>query len=410
MKQLIVVLCQITPIKSQLDKIKLADTDYVLVINKNIASKISDEDREFFQKIHTVREIDFVTLSLILQPYSRQYDFSASAILTSDETCTLVAAKARDHFSIPGSGYKDVIGFVDKDIMKQQLADTDVRLPKYLLFDKQRYQQLKQGYLSQVIERIDFPIFVKPLDQCGGHGICRIEEMRAFEEWAESVVDDSLTYEVDEYIAGSLYHCDAATQDGQIIYFSASRYSCPVEDFSKGALLGSILIPKTENIWKRLFQFNRNVLKIMNAPDGVTHLEVFETAKGELIFLEVAARPPGAFTTQIHEKNSGINYETLHFRLLLGLPVNTTETINNDTYTWAFIPKKSGTIKKLNTPEINSQFDIDWKVSVGDDSKQGKDILDASNIAGMITYHNASYEKLYGDFEKLRNFKAIETY
>jgi hypothetical protein len=137
-------------------------------------------------------------------------------------------------------------------------------------------------------------------------------------------------------------------------------------------------------------------------------LEFFERPDGELVFLEVGARPPGGKSGICYEKNTGFSYDIAHFQAQLRLPIDLQEHQSDEFYSWAFLPLKAGKVVRLNTPTLQSHFHIDWFIKKGDITKSSPNLISASNMGGIIYFNHRDYSILVEDFDKLRNFDATE--
>ena len=104
---------------------------------------------------------------------------------------------------------------------------------------------------------------------------------------------DLASYEVEEFIEGELYHVDRVVASaGNMLFACASRYIAPCLNFEHGAPLGSVILSRSAEE-RRFIGFAQLVLEVLQLKSSAFHLEAFEQA-GELIFLEIGARVPGA--------------------------------------------------------------------------------------------------------------------
>jgi hypothetical protein len=88
----------------------------------------------------------------------------------------------------------------------------------------------------------------------------------------------------------------------------------------RGIPLASFPLLDDSDYARQIFAYNRNVLKALApVPNGGFHLEVFRQANGKLVFLEIAARTPGAYVPQAFLKAFGINLEEAHLALQMGV-------------------------------------------------------------------------------------------
>lgn len=162
-------------------------------------------------------------------------------------------------------------------------------------------------------------------------------------------------------------------------------------------------------MWEKLKTFNEKVINAMHPPDGVTHHEFFVKTNGELIFLEIGARPPGSYVCKIHYLNKGINFETAHFRIQLNLPVDLSVNYNQGFHCALYLPKIQGKVIKLNTPNLKSKYELTWYVHEGENLSASKNIANNSELGGLIFIRNKDYEQLFADFMTMRDFQSMHT-
>lgn len=358
--------------------------------------------------IHGLPVIDFHNLSDLVGSYVSVYGCSGVSLMTSDETCILVSAQVRETFGIPGPGLDRCTRFINKVRMKESLKGACVAMPRYLAFNKQTFKLHEGAYLNEVHKHVGFPAFVKPIDKAGSYGVRRLDSIEETKKWATEIINDALEYEMDEYISGALFHCESIIVQDKVLYACASMYNQPWEAFSHGAIVGSLLLNDDHPLKTKLLEFNALVVRALCPPDGVTHLEVFVRPNGECVFLEIAARPPGAFHVRVHECNTGINLEEAHFRAQLGLNIEVRERNDEEHYAGAALPKKKGKVNALLEPSLEGLASIEWHVSVGDELEASTSLAVRSEAAGMLTLRHTNYEQLKETFLRLNEFEFLK--
>ena len=146
-------------------------------------------------------------------------------------------------------------------------------------------------------------------------------------------------FEYDEFIRGDLYHCASIVKNNKILHVQVSRYLYPWFDFSKGRPIASIVVLSDDPMHERVRNFNEIILNgLKTIPNCVTHHEIFKTEDDRFIFVEITARPSGAFICPAYELNIGLDLKLVHYQLQIGLDFNL--VIKQGVYTaWAMFPK-----------------------------------------------------------------------
>jgi biotin carboxylase len=321
----------------------------------------------------------------------QKFDF-----LTHDEYSLAIVGKLRDAFNTGSPGFNQVNKFLTKTTMKEVLNDK-IRIPKYVFFDYKEYIQNKEQYLNQIAQTLEFPIFAKPVDNAGACNTSKILSKEELVRWAEEHKSSS-NFELDEFVNGTLYHIDSLIFNNKIIFSQVAKYAYPCFDFLQGKPVASIVVPDLDSESTEMKNFNKQVIKAISpVPNGGTHLEVFKKSNGELVFVEIAARTPGALVPQMYEKYYGFKIEELHFRLQMGKMPSVNS--NKKYYSaWVAYPIQEGIVTALRSPTVKSQYDIIWKVKVGDKLSNPIELKDS---ALTILLWNDNYDVLREDFEYL---------
>lgn len=372
-----------------------------LVVNDFGFNKLKDRGQEhYFSNIYIVEDFSFEKIKDIIANEIGS-KLSSLEIVTNAEEAISICGKLRVYF---GLEKEDFDRFVDKAKMKDILRNSELLFPKYMLFEKEKFSANPAEYLGGLMKEISFPMFAKPIDQLSCVGVAKIYNKDELEKWCNAALSSSYQYEIDEFIDGMLFHCDSYIKDGQVLFTQVSECSRPCFDFIEGKTKGSIALPHDDADFLLLSEYTKSVFDILGIPKhGVTHLEVFKTKKGELVFLEIGYRSPGILIPAMYRKYLGI--DTIESHILLQIDETYKVDINRGIYAaWAAFPKQEGTIKSLNSPKINSEHQLDWVVKPGDSLERpmvGRDYV------GTVLLWNKDYHQLRADFDYLNDFVPL---
>jgi len=366
----------------------------------------------YFMDIHLVGDFNFEKLKEVIEKniLSKINKENITDIITNCEYPLVTCARLRDYFGFKGDSVNTVLPFRDKLIMKEKLKGLSC-LPRYLPFDKSKYNSNKKAYLNMLENTIHFPMFVKPIDDAASRGTAKILSQEEIQNWEKSAMPN-IKYEFDEYIDGTLFHCDSIIKDGKILFEQISKYYAPCSKFLQGIMLGSIVLTEDDEDTLRIKEFNKLILhKFKYLPNGTTHMEVFKTADNKLMFLEIAARPPGVLVGQMYEKYLRLDYKTVHYQLQMDMDISficELNGINNNAIyaAWCVFPKKQGIVKSMRLPEkIRSKFLFEPNVKIEEKMNGATNLLD---ISCSFLLWNDDYQQLYRDFYQLGKYDPIE--
>ena len=325
-------------------------------------------------------------------------------LLCHDEYSLATVAEVRARLDLPGPHPDQLAAFADKITMKQLVARSGVRLPRHTAWSQIAFQADAEGYLDAVLREVGTSAIVKPIDESGAVGVAKVRGRDALAQWAREARPGR--WEVDELIDGTLYHVDSMVRDGSVVFAAANQDLHPCADYAEGRLNASWTIAEDDPVHDRLLAFNRRVLDALPKPaDGVFHHEVFRTPADELVFLEIAARPPAAlipFTSQIR---FGVNLEEAHFRLQRGEDVQVSPR-RGPYAAYAFVPKRPGRLVARRRPELLSDHRWTWNVEVGEQMAAPENIRD---FAASVLLWNENLDDLQRDLKLLDTWTAVET-
>ncbi len=332
-------------------------------------------------------------------------DNSKINIITNSEETMPVCGKVR---VIMGLDKNDYSRFYDKDVMKQVLADsTSINIPKYKIFDSARYQNEGPDYIENLLVDMSYPLFIKPVALYSSINLTKIHNKDELITWANNNHADAL-YEIDQFIDGTMYHCDSFIKNGNVLFTFVSQNSRPCYNFTVGEMKGTIVLPAQHPDAILLSDITEKTLKDMGIPDGgVTHMEVIKTSDNKIYFIEIAHRSPGCLIPKMYLTHAGINTIASHYLLQIDPDYNP-KPERSIYAAWACYPKKPGTIVSLKKPSslLTSTVEIEWKFDIGSTiqtySQFGRDYI------GTAFLTNEDFNLLYKDFFATNNDDLCE--
>jgi biotin carboxylase len=214
---------------------------------------------------------------------------SIDRILANWEPLVITAARLRERFGMPGMSVDAVRGFRDKQLMKDRVAAAGLRVPR-----ARRVRSVADVWSA--LEEIGFPAIIKPISGAGSADTYRVESAKDMDKVLPHMrhVVEAIC---EEFIAGEEYTYDTASIDGTPAYESVTHYVPNALEMRSNEWISPIMLSVRDLDQPHVLagmELGRKVLRALGMGDGMTHMEWFLTASGEVVFGEVACRPGGA--------------------------------------------------------------------------------------------------------------------
>jgi biotin carboxylase len=375
------------------------------------AKNITGELRDLFDEVHvlpcgkadaTVAESSYVDPEHARRLVGRILRDPAAGEVTLhsfDERNLLLAADLRAEFDLPGLRRADVLPFRDKCLMKDRLVAAGIRVPRFGRYDEAAAAD-RAGYFATITGEVGLPFVLKPVDGNSADGVYQID---SFDDFAATPADFGRPYEYEEFIDGKIFSVNIVTRDRRSVFAGVTEYLVNSSAVREGRVNADINLIDTDPRVPCMIAFSEDVLDALGRPDGASHLELFRTPAGELVFLEVAARFKGLAGVAAMQRNYGVALVNLALEIEAGL--DSLPWPDEQVYCFdAVIPKERGVIVRLVDPHIDSEFDITWKVHEGQNLGQGESLGDNG---GVFLVWNKDYDVLYADYERLAGYRPI---
>jgi hypothetical protein len=218
------------------------------------------------------------------------------------EPGVLLAARLREALGVPGMGVEQSELYRDKDLMKQAVSAAGIRCPLHASADT-------AAGVREAAAKVGYPLIIKPIAGAGSMDTFRCGDAQELEQ-AIARMGHVPEVNVEEFIEADEYTFDTICIDGRIQYFNIGFYrprpltarqvqwispqTITLRDVDAPHLQGGV-------------EMGKAVLQALDFKDGFTHMEWYRKADGEVVFGEIAARPPGAHTVDLMNYGSDID-------------------------------------------------------------------------------------------------------
>lgn len=210
-------------------------------------------------------------------------------VLANWEVLVLTAARIRERFGLPGMSYDTVLGFRDKQLMKERVQRAGLRTPRSL-----RVRTIAEVYAAA--EQLGYPLILKPIAGAGSADTYRIDGP----DGLPPVIAAMRHIEVascEEFITGDEYTFDTVCVNGKPVYLNVAHYLPPPLIARSQERVSPVIITVRDLDQPRVragIELGRGVLGALGMGDGFTHMEWFRKPDGDAVFGEIGCRPGGA--------------------------------------------------------------------------------------------------------------------
>ena len=218
------------------------------------------------------------------------------------EPGVILAAKLREALGVAGMGVEHAVKFRDKDVMKQAVQAAGLRVPHFRRASSEIDVRI-------AAEEIGFPVIIKPIDGAGSMDTFRVDDVRELEEAVERLTHVP-EVAVEEFIDGEEFTYDTVCVNGEIKYEHVGYYRPRplIARTNEWISPQTLSLRDIDTPWvKDGVALGHGVLKALDFGTGFTHMEWYRKSNGEVVFGEIAARPPGARTVDLMNFNGDVD-------------------------------------------------------------------------------------------------------
>jgi hypothetical protein len=215
----------------------------------------------------------------------------ATSYIATLEQLQVPLALAREVLGIDGLTSMAARNFRDKSRMKDVLLEAGIPCARHALVGNREAAE-------SFIGRVGFPVVVKPPDGAGGKATFRLDGPEDFATWLQRFPpnpDHPTLFE--EFVRGTEHSFDSVFVGGRPVWHSISRYMpSPLEVLENDWIQWCVLLPRDISgpEFDPIREAGFAAIAALGLQTGLSHMEWFRLANGNIAISEVGARPPGA--------------------------------------------------------------------------------------------------------------------
>jgi len=223
-------------------------------------------------------------------------------IVSLDDFDVEKGAELREYFRINGMGVTTAHYFRDKLAMRMRAQGNNIAIPKFAsLFHDET--------ITNFLRHIEGPWLVKPRSEASATGIKKVHNLDEAWQHIHSLGDRRHKYLIEQFRPGDVYHADAITYNGKMLFCKVSRYlSTPMEVAHGGGVFRSVTLADDSSDALEIKRLNVEVMKAFGMKYSASHTEyIKDRVTGNFVFLETSARVGGANIADMVHAATGIN-------------------------------------------------------------------------------------------------------
>ncbi len=219
------------------------------------------------------------------------------------EAHVMAAAKVREACGIPGISVETTFLCRDKPAMKEALRQAGVPCA-------QSIGSSDPKEIKDFVERVGWPIIVKPRDAAGASGTYKCTNPGELNDALVAChVDKGRSVAIEEFIEGHEGFYDTITINGKVEHDFVSHYYPNVLEAMRTRWISPQFIA-TNRIdqpgYQQLREMGQKVIEALKITTSATHMEWFAGPKG-LKFSEIGCRPPGVRAWDLYAAGNEID-------------------------------------------------------------------------------------------------------
>jgi biotin carboxylase len=237
-------------------------------------------------------------------------------LVTNDEYCLEVCATLRRELGLPPRLEMPLAPYRDKVLMKEVLTAAGVAVPAFLPLEP--VPPPSESAAKEILGALGPRLVVKPRREANNRGVAAIDSRAELERWLGAHAGEG-GWEAESFLEGTIFHANALVQDGQVRPLLVGEYVGSPLALEGGGAIGSLTIPWEARAAQQGRRLNRQVVEALGGcGQFVIHTEFVREPSGRVVFLETAARAPGALVSEMSAIHVGVHLEQLNLRVQIG--------------------------------------------------------------------------------------------
>lgn len=239
----------------------------------------------------------------------------AAVVSVGSDIAALTAAYVCEKLHLTSNAYASVVCTTNKLISRSLFEKTGVRQPAYA--------EVGAVIPLEQIEKLRYPLIVKPSDRSGGRGVMKVRDQSQLFRAINAAREISFERKaiVEEFIDGRLYSCECISFDGEhtVLGFTGRSVMEVGGRICETAYEQPALLPL--RAMEEMRALSAQVLSTLGLRNGASSIEFILDAQGNISIIEVTPSMYGDFIgTHLICDVTGCDYLKMVIDIACGLP------------------------------------------------------------------------------------------
>ena len=318
------------------------------------------------------------------------------------------AAFVAERMGLPGNPYQAVLTLARKDLFREFLKKNGFNVPNSRSF--KRFDEARSW-----IEKLEGPLFVKPIDSSGSKGVSRLLDKKK----AQRAFAHALSYSrekmvvIEEEITRSSYQMagDGFLKEGNLVF------RCWADEHFDPLCNGLVPIGQTfptsqpEPLLSLAHAETQRLVSLLKMRNGALNFDVIFDESGELYFLELGPRNGGCLIPEVIRYATGIDLVKFTVDSALGLPCHSLDMQPTLGFWASYMihSTKSGVFKEIWMSERLKSKIVEENIWIKPNTKVKK-FLGSDNTLGTMILKFSSMADMEESLENMEKDIKVITY
>ena len=204
----------------------------------------------------------------------------------ASDLATITVNYVAENLGLTCNPTSHVLYYTNKFEMRKKLKENDIDVPEFI--------NVSNDKSTWNLEKLIFPVIVKPTDRSGSRGITKVYNTEEVEDAVLYAIKDSFEDRaiIEEYIDGDEYSCECISYKGKHYFLSfTKKYTTGSPHFIETGHSepSDINQDYQEDIKNEIFK----ALTALNIQNGASHTEFKIDKNGKIKIIEIGARMGG---------------------------------------------------------------------------------------------------------------------